>query len=189
MRQHRHAAFLKISGRVGVEVIVIRRAGIEFALDAIESSGDDRRSDEIRIRAEIGQAHFQAAIGNAHHRRAVVVAIRDISRRPRCTRQRAADDETFVGIDRWRANGGERGRMSEQAAHKMVGDFRQAQTILVGVVMKNILHFALADGHVIVAAGTGAVGEGLGHEGADHAVLFCDFRCRHFKQNQIVGRR
>ena len=53
---------------------------------------------EVWIGRAVRQAQLQPAVGYAHARGTIVVAIRDVGRRPRRARERASHDKTLVGI-------------------------------------------------------------------------------------------
>ena len=65
-----------------VEVLVAHLARLQLTVDAIEAGSDDRGGDQVRVAASVRQAELQAAIGDAHHRRAVVGAVGDKRRGP-----------------------------------------------------------------------------------------------------------
>ena len=78
--------------------------------------------------------------------------------------------------------------MRQHPAHEVIRHFRQAQAVLVLVVMEQVLDLAVADRDVEMRARPGAIRERLGHERRDHAHRPRDFRGGHFHHDQAVGR-
>ena len=161
-------------------------ARIEVALDAVEAGSDDGGGGQVGVAGTVGQAQLQPAVGDAHHGRAVVVAVADVGRGPGGAGEGAAHHQALVAVDRGGADGRQGRRVGQDAAQELVGQLREAEAVLVGLVGEEV-GLALADGHVDVHAVARPVGEGLGHEGADHAQVVGDLRGGHLEQQVVVG--
>ena len=149
---------------------------------------DHRRRGQVGVATGVAQPQFQAPVGDPNHRGPVVVPVGDVGRRPGGSGKGTAHHQPLVGVDR-RGHQGRQGRtVGQQAAQEVVGHFRQPQSVLVGIVLKKIVALAVPDRHVDMAAGPGAVGHGLGHEGADHPELTGDLSGGHAEEHVAVGR-
>ena len=107
---------------------------------------------------------------------------------PRSRLTKTARPPAFIGVDRGRHQRGQSGSMSQQSAQEVIGQRREPQLVLVGVVLEQVGSLGVRDREVHVTSGPGAVRHRLGHERADHAKLTSDFACCHSEQHIAIGR-
>ena len=100
----------------------MRIARVDALLDSVQSGGQQKCGDEIRIAARIDAATFDATAAhwNAEVVAPVIAAVTVENRRPRIITHRAAANQAFVAIDGWCGARHQAATVRDQSADKAV---------------------------------------------------------------------
>ena len=155
--------------------------------DAVETGGQHRGLQQIRVGRAVGEAQLEAAgIRDADHVGAVVAGIGHGIGRPGGARQRRRRVDALVGIHRRVGDRAQRFRGMHEAADEMIGGLRQAELAL-RVLEQVLVALGRPQRGVHVAAAAGEVAERLRHEGRAQPVLLGDRLDHELEEGVPVG--
>ena len=101
------------------QVVGAGRAGLELAVDAVEAGRDQPGRGQVGVGGGVGQPPLEASVQRADQRGAVVGPVRHDRRRPGGARQRLADHQALVAVDRRCGQRAQRGGVVQQAADEV----------------------------------------------------------------------